>query len=41
MASYPKLMREITEPATSGDLQVDVVLSKEVTLDSEVSEFSS
>lgn len=39
MASYPKLMQEITEPTTIGDLQVDAVLSKEVTLDSEATEY--
>lgn len=39
MASYPKITRTVSEPAKIGDLQVDVVLSKEVTLDSEVSEY--
>jgi hypothetical protein len=39
MASYQKITRTVTEPAKIGDLQVDVVLWKEVTLDSEVSEY--
>lgn len=39
MASYPKITRDITEPATIGDLQVDVVVSKETTFDSEVTQY--
>ena len=39
MASYPKITRDITEPATIGDLQVDVVVSKETAFDSEVTQY--
>lgn len=39
MASYPKITRTVTNPAKIGDLEVDVVISKEVTLDSQVSEY--
>ena len=36
MATYPKITRDIAEPATIADLKVDVVLSQETTFDSEV-----
>lgn len=39
MATYPKITRDITEPATIADLQVDVVISKETTFDSEVTQY--
>ena len=39
MATYPKITRDITEPATIADLKVDVVLSKETTFDSEVTQY--
>lgn len=40
MASYPRITRDVTEPAKIGDdLQVDVVVSKEVTLDSKVTQY--
>ena len=39
MASYPKITRTLTEPAKIGDLKVDVILQKEITLDSDVSEY--
>ena len=39
MATYQKITRDITEPAKIADLQVDVVLSKETTFDSEVTQY--
>ena len=39
MAEYPKIMYEVTQPATIGDLKVDVILEREVTYDSEVTEY--
>lgn len=39
MAEYPKIMYEVKQPATIGDLQVDVILDRETTYDSDVTEF--
>ena len=39
MATYQKITRDITEPAKIADLQVDVVLSKETTFDSEDTQY--
>ena len=39
MATYPKITRDITEPATIADLKVDAVISKETTFDSEVTQY--
>lgn len=39
MATYPRIMPEITQQATIGDLKVDVVLERETTFDSEVTEY--
>lgn len=39
MAEYQKIRYEVKQPATIGDLQVDVILDRETTYDSEVTEF--
>ena len=39
MATYQRIMPEITQQATIGDLKVDVVLERETVFDSEVTEY--
>lgn len=39
MAEYQKIMQEVTQPATIGDLKVDAIIERETTYDSDVTEY--
>ena len=39
MAEYPKIMYDVTQPATIGDLKVDVILERETTYESDATEY--
>lgn len=39
MPDYPRIIREVSQPATIGELQVDAILERTANLDSDVTEF--
>ena len=39
MAEYPRIFPKVTQPATIGDLKVDVILERETVFDSDVTEY--